>query len=98
MPIIDLTSTAYNENSYDFWNNELENCKIILFEIEKAILAITIGNHKSYTLDTGQGSQTVSRLDLPALQEQKTNLLCVINDLELKLGIRHICKRVVPLW
>lgn len=99
MAIIDESSAAYNENSCTSWNDTLQNSKIILYEYDKAILALSkTDGIKSYTLNTGQGSQTVTRQDLNMLLETRQLLLSQIYDLELFLGVRSGVKQVIPLW
>jgi hypothetical protein len=98
MAIIDNDHATINETSNTFWQDALKNAKILLFEVEKGILATTQGGHQSYDLNSGQGSQSVRRLSLIELRELRSELLYQINDLELKLGIRPICRKVEPGW
>lgn len=85
--IIDPTNPIVTESSCDYWQDELINTRILLSEINKAIQALTIGNHSRYELDSGQTRQTVSRLDLDKLTTQRNDLLSQIDDLEKKCGI-----------
>lgn len=97
MPIIKIDNPAANENSCEYWQNELTNSKILLYEINKAILAITQTNIQRYTLDTGQSSHTVQRVDLPALIQQRGELKKIIREIELYLGIgKSNVKQVRP--
>lgn len=97
MPIIEIDNPAADENSCEYWQNELANSKILLYEINKAILAITQTNIQRYTLDTGQSSHTVVRADLPALIEQRDQLKKSIREIELYLGIgKSNVKQVRP--
>lgn len=100
MPNIDPTSPANSQTSCEYWQDELKNARILLYEINKAIQALTTGGHQSYQLDTGQSSQRVTRMDLSALMEQRKALIGQIADLEL-----HPCnsdgsnvKNVRPYW
>ena len=99
MPIIDERSSAYNENSTTSWNAQLQNTKILLYNYDRAILALTqAGGVQSYQLDTGQSSQRVTRQDLSQLMEVRNILMQQIKDLELMLGIRPSVKQIVPAW
>jgi hypothetical protein len=64
----------------------LEKRKRNLLAIEDAIEALTVKGVKTYTLDTGQTSQTVSRLDVPQLVDSAKKLLESIEELEDGLG------------
>jgi hypothetical protein len=98
MPVIDNTSEAYNQSSSQYWTDELENLRILLFEYNKVIIALASGNHQSYELNTGQSSQRVTRLDLDNLRETKKEIMFQINELEIFLGIRKSIIQVVPNW
>ena len=100
MPVIDPTNPINDETSCEYWQNELKNSRILLYEINKAIQALTTGGHQSYQLDTGQSSQRVTRFNLNELVAQREALIGQIADLEL-----HPCnsngknvKQVRPLW
>lgn len=99
MLIID--EEARIEESQDkFWHDELENSKILLNEVNKAIFALTkdvsaSGGVQSYTLNTGQDSQTVTRADLSSLYRIRKELLSVVTDLEKKLGLRGSAARII---
>lgn len=87
----------------DFWNDELENAKILLVEVEKAIKALTSdmvssGGVQSYTLNTGQDSQTVTRADISQLYAKREALLKSIDDLERKLGLHGGARIIVPAY
>lgn len=98
MPVIDTDSSAYNESSSDSWNAQLQNTKILLYEYDLAIKALTTGGHQSYELNSGQSSQRVTRHNLRDLIETRSILLSQIADLELMLGIRKSTKQVIPGW
>lgn len=99
MAIIDPTSPVLNENSCTFWQDELTNKKILLLEVEKAILFLAGNKTQKYRLDTGQTNQQVERLNLSELTELKTSLMSDIRDLELKLGIgKKGMVQVVPAF
>lgn len=87
MPEINPGSAAGNQSSKAYWLDELKNTKELLFEYNKAILALTTGGHQSYELDTGQTRQRVTRMDLSNLNEIRETLLSQIHDLEIKCGV-----------
>ncbi len=90
------------ESSRKFWVDELKNSKILLLEIEKAILFFTkqaqqTGGVQEYTIDTGQDRQTVKRSDLGSLYQQRKNLLNSIAILESRTKTNGgCCVRVNP--
>jgi len=86
MSLLDETHSSNTQTSLEYWQDELKNSRILLFEIDKAIKAISISNHQSYTLDTGQTSQTVTRVNLPSLISQRDKLIDRISQLEKYLG------------
>lgn len=54
----------------DFEQQRLDRLKLIIVAHEDAILALlTAGGVQEYTIDTGQGRQTVKRADVSRLQE-----------------------------
>jgi hypothetical protein len=87
MPEINPGSEAGNQSSLAYWCDELKNTKELLYEYNKAILALTTGGHQSYELDTGQTRQRVTRMDLSNLNEIRESLLSQIHDLEIKCGV-----------
>ena len=85
--IIDEDSGVIGESSGKFWQDELTNAKILLVAVEKAINTFcTNGVIQTYTIDTGQDKQTVTRADLGALYNQRDKLLAQIASLEARLG------------
>lgn len=98
-----LISEKISGSVSDFWSDELENAKIILIEVEKAIMALTSdmassGGVQSYTLNTGQDSQTVTRADISQLYAKREALLKSIDDLERKLGLHGGARIIVPAF
>jgi len=85
--IIDPTNPIVDETSYQYWKDELINTRILLNNVDLAINALTVGNHASYQLDSGQTSQRVTRLDLDSLYKIREDLLSQIHDLEIKCGV-----------
>lgn len=99
MSIIDPDNEIISESSSDYWNNELINTRILLNEINKAILSLSLGTHQSYELDTGQSRQRVTRIDLDRLKSSREDLLSQIHDLEIKLNINgHGSIIARPCW
>ena len=86
MAVIDPDSPVISESCSTFWEDQLTNKKILLYEVQKAILQLQSGKIQSYQLDTGQSSQRVTRQNIAALSDYEQNLLSDIRDLELKLG------------
>lgn len=98
-----LIAEKIEESQDKFWMDELENSKILLNEIEKAIYALTVdvaksGGVQSYTLNTGQDSQTVTRADIGSLYMRRDNLIKLIDDLERKLGLHGAARVIVPAY
>lgn len=52
----------------DFWVARIEKTKELIEQWEDAVLALTTGQIQSYTLNTSQTQQTVTRYNLAALQ------------------------------
>ncbi len=97
-----LDATFKDEDSKQFWLDELKNSKRLLHEIDKAILhftkeALKNGGVQEYTIDTGQDRQTVKRSDLSSLYQNRKNLLNTIAILESKTKTNGGgCVRVNP--
>lgn len=84
-------------SSEEYYKNEYNNLRILLFEYDKAILSVQ--NHKSYTLNTGQTTQTVTRHNLSELIEAKKDILNQMIELEMHLGIgKPSVIHVNPSW
>ena len=96
MPIIDSSQPV--ESTQDFWTNELQNTKILLFQVNLAIQALSIGGHKSYSIDSGQNRTTVTRNDIAELRLTREDLINTLADIETKLGINQPIKQLVPYW
>jgi hypothetical protein len=95
--ILDENHPALSGNS-DF--DELQNSKILLIEVDKAIAALLSGGSQSYTVDTGQTQFTVTKNDLGKLNTMRETLINQIDYYENKLGINRGpgMTRVVPTW
>jgi len=97
MSVIDTGHPSINQTMSDYWKDELKNTKILLNAIDTAIYEILQKGVQSYTLDTGQNSQTVTRANIPALIQQRTDLESAVNRLELKLNMgQPAVKQVIP--
>jgi hypothetical protein len=103
MAIIDADNPALSGNNRQFWEDQLKNSRILLFELDKAILALERQEIERYTLDTGQSTVTVSRQNLPELIKQRGALLKQVEDIKSILESidnqgRGAFTRVVPAW
>jgi len=101
MAVIDPNHPALTGDPNQFWKDELKNSRIILYELDKAIHALTKKEIRQYTINTGQDSQTVSRQDLPQLYDRREKLLKEIEELEIKTGEKETdaaIYQVVPEW
>lgn len=96
-----LIGDKISDSQDQFWQDELDNAKILLVQIEKAIHALTSdlgtsGGVQSYTLNTGQDSQTVTRADVSQLMAKRNELQKNIYDLERMLGLHGAARVIVP--
>ena len=99
MALID--SSFNNDSPLQFWEDELNNARRLLYEIEKAILyftqeALSSGGVQEYTIDTGQDRQTVKRSDLSLLYIRHKELLNTISILEMRVRPTGGAVRVQP--
>ncbi|WP_385980821.1 hypothetical protein [Treponema sp.] len=90
-----------NDSPLQFWEDELNNARRLLYEIEKAILyftqeALSSGGVQEYTIDTGQDRQTVKRSDLSSLYIRHKELLNTISILEMRVRPAGGAVRVQP--
>lgn len=84
-----------------FWKDELNNSRILLYELDKAIYSLSQKGIYSYSINTGQDSQNVTRYDLPQLYTRRRDLIKQIEELEIKLGIggpEVSVYQVTPVW
>lgn len=98
--LLDENNPITAEDQRTFWNDTLANSRILLFNIDKAILALTKEEKKSYSMDTGQTTINVTLQDLPGLIAQRDKLIKQIDDLEDKLGLNQQSAlfQGVPQW
>lgn len=72
----------------DFWQNRLTAAKALALAYENAIEALSAaGGVQSYTLDTTQSRQTVTRADIPALNSMLDSIYNRVATLEARLRV-----------
>jgi len=64
------------------WRDLIKDSEIILFELDKAILALTREGLKEFRLTTGQTTHNVTPLDLPVLIQRRKDLIDQIVRME----------------
>ena len=79
-----------NLTGRQYWEVQLRNKKVYAQKVEQAVAALTAslkdGNGiQSYTIDTGQDKQTVTRADLSSLRSVIYNLQKEIAAMEMQL-------------
>jgi len=57
-----------------FWQDRLVATEALIAAYEDAVTALVAGQIQSYELDTGQGKQKVTKLDVAKLQDQIDSL------------------------
>lgn len=77
---------APQQTSCDFWRDELQNLRVLLYEYDRAIADLAAGRITEYHLNTGQSSQTVKRTDISALQNARDNLIIQIDAIEKRVN------------
>jgi hypothetical protein len=82
MAIIEEGHPALSGSAAESWADLVANSKIILFELDKAILALEREGLKSFSLNTGQTSHNVTPLDLPVLIQRRKDLIDQIERME----------------
>lgn len=68
-----------------FIKERITATKALIVTYEDALLAITTGGAESYTLDTGQSRQTVTKLDIAKLNKSLDTLYNRCATLEARL-------------
>jgi hypothetical protein len=81
MALIEAENPAISGNDRQFWQDQLQNSRVLLFELDKAILALERQELESYTFDSGQTTQTVRRQNLPELIRQRAALIKQVTDI-----------------
>jgi hypothetical protein len=85
MALIEPENPAVSGNEKQFWEDQLKNTRILLFELDKAILALERGEEESYTVDTGQTTFTVHQKNLPELIRQRASLISQMGSISATL-------------
>jgi hypothetical protein len=85
MALIEAGHPALSGNDRQFWQDQLNNSRILLHELDVAILMLERQEIESYTIDTGQINQTVRRVNLPELMKQRAALIKQIQDISATL-------------
>ena len=90
-----------NKDSRDLWTEQLANDRLILGEIDAAIVYFNspegADGIAEYTIDTGQDRQTVKRTDISNLMSWRSKLIAEIAQLERSLGMNGCAaRRIVP--
>lgn len=74
------------QSSREFWRDELQNLRALLYEYDRAIADLVAGKITEYRLDSGQSSQTVKRTDLTPLQTARESLMIQIDTVEKRVN------------
>jgi hypothetical protein len=82
MAVIEEGHPALSGSATEAWGDLIKNSKIILYELDKAILALTREGLKSFSLTTGQTQHNVTPLDLPILIQRRKDLIDQIERME----------------
>jgi len=103
MALINDAHATLAEDQQKFWDDALKNTRILFFELDKAIYALTQDNTKSYNMNTGSNMVNVTLHDLPSLIDRREKLKQQIEELEEKLGIPQINEQLklfqgIPAW
>jgi hypothetical protein len=101
MALITNDHPALSGDQKQFWREELNNSRILLFELNKAIYAFNNKNIQEYTYNDGQSHITVHKFDLPSLYDRREKLIKTIQELEIMTGDGEPiqkCVQVVPSW
>lgn len=91
-----------NMTPREYWTERLANARYLLNQIDEAISAFRSsqsenGEIQSYTIDTGQDKQTVTRADFTSLVSWRKSLEAEIAQLERALGMNgSAARRIVP--
>jgi hypothetical protein len=103
MALISESHAVAAEDQHKFWEDNLTNTRILLFELDKIILALTQEEKKSFSMNTGKSTVNVTRQDLPSLIDRREKLQKQIEYLEDKLGISQVeekfkMRQGIPAW
>jgi hypothetical protein len=81
MALIEADHPALSGNDRQFWQDQLQNTRVLLFEYNKAILLLEREGEESYTIDTGQTTTTFRRQNLSEIIKQLPILTKQIQDI-----------------
>jgi hypothetical protein len=82
MALIEADNPAATGTSLQYWQDQLTNTRVLLFELDKAILKLEREERESYTFDTGQTTITARRVNLPELINRRAALLKQAQEIE----------------
>lgn len=92
-----IDTTAPVQDNRTFWQDELQNLRVLLFRYDQAIADLVSGKISEYRLESGQSSQVVKRTDLSPLQTARASLMVQIDALEHRLTGGAVAQ-IVPGW
>jgi hypothetical protein len=87
MALLEAGHPSVSGNEKQFWEDQLKNSRVLLYELDKAILALEREEVESYTLDTGQTTFTARRQNLPELIRQRASLVSQIQSINATLEV-----------
>jgi hypothetical protein len=70
----------------EYWSERLAAKKALLAKLEDALAALSVSGVQSYTLDTGQTRQVVTRTEVGSLRNTITQLEGEIDTLSARCG------------
>lgn len=85
------------QSNRDFWKDELQNLRVLLYEYDRAIADLVSGKISEYRLETGQSMQMVKRTDLSSLYNAREKLTAQIDQLEQRLNGGSV-SQILPGW
>jgi len=85
------------QSNHDFWKDELQNLRVLLYEYDRAIADLVSGKISEYRLETGQSMQMVKRTDLSSLYNAREKLIAQIDQLEQRLNGGSV-SQILPGW
>ena len=98
--LLDDVNQVGEVRGVEFWQNTLRNDKVLLDQINRAIVAFASSSGADgiveYTIDTGQDRQTVKRTDLASLYARRDKLIEEINKIEEALYGGRRWSQVIP--
>lgn len=92
-----IEPTTPKQTSREFWQDELQNLRVLLYKYDQAIADLVSGKISEYRLETGQSMQYVKRSDLSPLQTARESLLVQIDGLETRLNGGAV-SMIAPGW